>query len=52
MNKIIIGLADKQIDTKPGFLLIDDGLVADTFLKRFERARSSAPTFTASTPYQ
>jgi hypothetical protein len=32
MNKIIIGLADKQIDTKPGFLLIDDGLVADTFL--------------------
>lgn len=34
MNRFIIGIADKtaRLDTKPGFLLIDDGPVADVFL--------------------
>jgi hypothetical protein len=45
MNKLIIGLADKtpELRTKPGFLLIDDGPVADVFLSRFKRARLFEP---------
>ena len=45
MNKLIIGLADKTADlnTKPGFLLIDDGPIADAFLARFKRAKEFNP---------
>jgi hypothetical protein len=45
-NKLIIGLADKTAEllpAKPGFLLIDDGPVADAFLQKFERAKQFAP---------
>jgi hypothetical protein len=40
MNKLIIGLADKTsaLPTKQGFLLIDDGPIADHFLKKQKRA--------------
>lgn len=46
MNKLIIGLADKtyDIDTKAGFLLIDDGPIADVFLERFKRAKEFNPS--------
>ena len=46
MNKLIIGLADKTaqlIPAKPGFLLIDDGPVADAFLRKFRRAKQFDP---------
>jgi hypothetical protein len=46
MNKTIIGLSDKtpHLDPgKPGFLLIDDGPIADIFLKRFKRAKEFRP---------
>jgi hypothetical protein len=46
MNKLIIGLADKTaelIPEKPGFLLIDDGPVADAFLQKFKRAKQFDP---------
>lgn len=45
MNKLIIGLADKTaaLNTKPGFLLIDDGPIADAFLERFKRAKEFNP---------
>jgi hypothetical protein len=44
-NKLIIGLADKtaELNTKPGFLLIDDGPIADAFLTRFKRAKQFDP---------
>ena len=47
MNKLLIGLADKTeqlLDTKPGFLLIDDGPIADAFLHRFPEAKLFDPT--------
>lgn len=45
MNKLVIGLSDKtpELRTKPGFLLIDDGPIADVFLSRFKRARLFDP---------
>src|SRR6266404_6869764 len=45
MIKLIIGLADKtaELHTEPGFLLIDDGPIADTFLDRFKRAKEFNP---------
>src|SRR5712675_2336808 len=46
MNKLIIGLADKTAEltpAKPGFLLIDDGPVADAFLQKFRRAKQFDP---------
>lgn len=45
MNKLLIGLADKtpELDTKPGFLLIDDGPIADVFLERFKLAKEFDP---------
>ena len=45
MNKLLIGLAEKTPDltTEPGFLLIDDGPIADVFLKQFKRAKLFDP---------
>jgi hypothetical protein len=46
MNRTIIGLADKtpHLDPgKPGFLLIDDGPIADVFLQGFSRAKEFKP---------
>jgi hypothetical protein len=45
MNKLILGLNDKRelLDTKPGFLVIDDGPLGDKFLKRFKRAKVFDP---------
>jgi hypothetical protein len=45
MNRIIIGLADKTeaLYAKQGFLLIDDGPIADAFLKRYSRAKLFNP---------
>jgi hypothetical protein len=44
-NRLIIGLADKTaaLHTNPGFLLIDDGPIADTFLRTFKRAKEFNP---------
>jgi|SRR6266446_5126789 len=44
-NKLIIGIADKteELTTTPGFLLIDDGPIADAFLHRFKRAKQFLP---------
>jgi hypothetical protein len=45
-NKLIIGLADKTaelIPAKSGFLLIDDGPVADAFSQKFKRAKQFDP---------
>jgi hypothetical protein len=49
-NKLILGLADKTAEltpAKPGFLLIDDGPVADAFLQKFKRAKQFDPHSTA-----
>ncbi len=46
MNRIVIGLADKTealTPEKPGFLLLDDGPIADTFLHTFKRAKEFNP---------
>jgi hypothetical protein len=44
-NKFIIGRGDKtpHLDTKPGFLLIDDGPIADLFLEKYSRAKEFDP---------
>lgn len=44
-EQIIIGLADKttSLNTQHGFLLIDDGPIADAFLERFKRAKEFNP---------
>ena len=46
MKKPIIGLAGKTaelIPAKPGFLLIDDGHVADAFSRKFKRVKRFDP---------
>jgi hypothetical protein len=46
MNQLVIGLADKTAELtprKPGFLLIDDGPIADVFLHTFHRAKQFDP---------
>jgi len=44
MNLLQIGFADKTLDPgKPGFLLIDDGPIAETFLKQYDRATAFSP---------
>jgi hypothetical protein len=46
MNKLIIGLADKTAKiapSKPGFLLIDDGPIANAFLQTFKRVKQFDP---------
>jgi hypothetical protein len=50
-NKLIIGLAGKTEELAPesGFLLIDDGLIADHFLKT--QSAKQFDTSTASTPF-
>jgi len=39
MNKIVIGLGDKTdaLLSKPGFLLIDDGPIADVFIRKHKK---------------
>lgn len=46
MNKIVIGLGDKTLaidPTKPGFLLIDDGPIADHYLDAYDAAKEFDP---------
>lgn len=43
MNKLYIGLADKTFDTRPGYLLIDDGPICDAFLAKHKRAKEFDP---------
>jgi hypothetical protein len=46
MNRLLIGTADKTeqlLDTPSGFLLIDDGPVADAFLAKFPQAKLFDP---------
>jgi hypothetical protein len=52
MNKLIIGMADKTpaLHTKQGFLLIDDGPIADAFLTRFKRAKEFSPSIHSFNP--
>lgn len=38
MNFLAVGLADKHFDTDPGFLLLDDGPIANAMLDRFPEA--------------
>jgi hypothetical protein len=44
-NKFIVGLSDKTpaLPTKQGFLLIDDGPIAEVFLKKKKDAVLFAP---------
>jgi hypothetical protein len=52
MNFLVIGLGEKPelLDTKPGFLLIDDGPLADQFLKAFPRAKVFDPAVHSFNP--
>jgi len=45
MNRLVLGLGAKRhlLDTKQGFLLIDDGPLCDLFLERFKRAKEFNP---------
>jgi hypothetical protein len=54
MNHLLVGTADKTEQlltvTKPRFLLIDDGSIADAFLERFPKARVFDPTLHSFNP--
>jgi hypothetical protein len=55
MNKLIISLADKTAALnikKPGFLLIDDGPIADVFVDRFKRAKVFDPFLHSFNPWK
>lgn len=53
MNALYVGLADKTeqfLQAKPGFLLLDDGPIADAFLDQFPRAKEFNPTVHSFNP--